>query len=161
MGDGQATGEVTAQQLGRPLLAGGLLAGAGLVDVVSAYANTVGDPYVVQTARGMQLVDITGWAWLHVAVGALAMLGGLAVVTGRGGTVPAALVVAGLAVVVDLLLLPYAPIRALLVVALDGTAVRLLWRYHRADAARAALSAAGTPGRSAPGRPPGSPTTPD
>ncbi|RZU74230.1 hypothetical protein EV384_2673 [Micromonospora kangleipakensis] len=161
VGDAGATGS------GRPLLAAGLLTGAGLVDVLSAWAHTARDAFAVETAQGVYLVDITGWARLHVAIGAAATLAGLLVLTGRRGTVPLAICCAVPAVAVDLALLPYAPIRAVLVVALDLAAVRLLLRYRRAVRGRTPappgpdrLSAPRRPGRSSPGPPPGSPTTP-
>ncbi|NES12964.1 MULTISPECIES: hypothetical protein [Micromonospora] len=116
----------------RPLLAGGLLVASGLVDVVAAYANTTADPFMVLTRRGVYQLDITGWAWLHVALGAAVALAGLLAVTGRRGTAATAIGCAALAVVVDVLLFPYAPVRALFVVALTGAAVRLLLRRHRA-----------------------------
>ncbi|MFE9654827.1 hypothetical protein [Micromonospora sp. NPDC006431] len=146
---------------GRPLLAGSLLAGAGLVDVLTSWAHTAGDQFVAGTAQGMHAVDIVAWAWLHVAIGVAVALAGLLVLTGRRGTVLFAVCCALPAVVVDVLLFPYAPIRALLVVALDGAALRLLFRHARAGARPGAVSAARRPGRSAPDPLPGSPTTGD
>ncbi|WP_406036637.1 hypothetical protein OG799_19495 [Micromonospora sp. NBC_00898] len=125
-----------AARPGRPLLAAGLLAGAGLVDVLAAWAHTTRDAFAVETAQGVYLVDITGWAWLHVAIGAAVTVAGLLTLTGRRGTVPLAISCAVPAILVDLLLVPYAPIRSVLVVALDGAAVRLLLRYRRAVRAR-------------------------
>lgn len=153
-----ATGSGGSAGPGRPLLAGALLAGAGLVNVVTAWAQTAPGRFVVERDQGMHEVDIVRWAWLHVAVGVAVTLAGLLLVTGRRGTVPLALGCAVVAIVVDLLLFPYAPIRAVLVVGVDGAAVRLLLRHRRAERAER-FSAARRPGRSAPGRPPESPTT--
>lgn len=133
---------------GRPLLAGGLLVASGLIDMVSAYANTVGDPFMAVTRRGVYPLDITGWAWLHVAIGAAVAIAGLAAVTGRPGTTGTAIGCAALAVVVDVLLFPYAPVRAIFVVSLTGAAVRLLVRRRRAvGAGGGALSGVGRSGR--------------
>jgi hypothetical protein len=148
---------IGAERPGRPLLAGGLLTTAGLLDVLSAKADTSGDPFVVATREGMYLVDITGWARLHVVVGTAVVLAGLAVVTGRRSTTPVALGCATAGAVVDLLLFPYAPIRTLLVVGLYVAAVRLLLRHRRATRA-GQLSAPHRPGPSSPDPPPWSPT---
>ncbi|MBM0237894.1 hypothetical protein JNW88_13375 [Micromonospora sp. ATA32] len=160
-------GDSGAAGAGRPLLASGLLAGAGLVDVLSAWAYTARNQFTVETGQGVYQVDITGWAWLHVAVSAAVTLAGLLVLTGRRGTVPLALCCATVAIGINLLLLPYAPIQAVLAVAVYGAAVRLLLRYRRAALARLPapagpdrLSVPRRPGRSSPGPPPGSPTTP-
>lgn len=156
-----ASGDVLrSERPGRPLLAAGLLTTAGLLDVLSAKADTSGDPFVVTTAEGMYVVDITGWAWLHVAVGAAVVLAGLAVVTGRRGTTTAALGCAAAGALLDLLLFPYAPVRALLVVGLYVAAGRLLLRHRRATRIAEQLSAVHRPGPSSPDPPPWSPTRP-
>ncbi|TDC76492.1 hypothetical protein E1193_23810 [Micromonospora sp. KC606] len=113
-----------------PLLAGGLLVAGGGVDVLSAWAHTVSDPFVTIGEEGVRHVDITGWAWLNVGVGAAVTLAGLLVLTGRRGALPAAVGAAALGILVGVLLFPYAPIRTLLVVGLDGAAVRLLLRHR-------------------------------
>ncbi|MFI2713082.1 hypothetical protein ACH495_23460 [Micromonospora sp. NPDC018662] len=115
----------------RPLLASGLLAAAGLVDAVSAWAHTRHARFAVATADGVYRVDLGAWAWAHLAVGVAVTVAGLAVLTGRRWAVPVACCCVLPAVVVDLLLLPYAPVRAVLVVALDGAALRLLLRHRR------------------------------
>ncbi|MEH0936462.1 DUF7144 family membrane protein [Micromonospora psammae] len=143
---------------GRPLLVGALLVLAGLVDLLSALAATTGAPFAVATGQGVYLVDIAGWARLHGAIGAAVTLSGLAVVTGRRGTVPVALGCAAVGAVVDLLLFPYAPVRVLLVVGLYATAVRLLLRHRRAAGGGGRLSGPRRPGRSSPDPPPWSPT---
>ncbi|MET7836578.1 DUF7144 family membrane protein [Micromonospora sediminicola] len=116
---------------GRPLLAAGLLTTAGLVDTVSAWAHTGHARFAVATADGVYQVDLGGWAEAHLAVGAAVLFAGLVVFTGRRWTVPLAFCCVLPAMVVDLLLLPYAPVRAVVVVALYGTALRLLLRHHR------------------------------
>ncbi|TDB70760.1 hypothetical protein [Micromonospora sp. KC721] len=133
-----------------PRLAGGLLVVGGGVDVLSAWAQTVGDPFVAVGEGGVRHLDVTGWAWLNVGVGAAVTLAGLLVLTGRRGALPAAGGCAALAILVGVLLFPYDPIRTLLVVGLDGAAVRLLLRHRR-------LSATRRSGPSVPGPPPGSP----
>ncbi|MGR6318103.1 hypothetical protein Q2K19_02345 [Micromonospora soli] len=117
---------------GRPLLAGGLLVASGLIDVLSASATLAATPFLVLTPGGVYPVDITGWARLHLAIGVAVALTGLLAVTGRRGTAGLAVGCAALAIVVDILLLPYAPFRALLVAAVNGAAIRLLIRHRRA-----------------------------
>ncbi|ATO14243.1 hypothetical protein CO540_10830 [Micromonospora sp. WMMA2032] len=116
---------------GRPLLAAGLLTAAGLVDAVSAWVHTGHARFAVTTADGVYQVDLGGWAEAHLAVGAAVLLAGLAVFTGQRWTVPLTICCVLPAVAVDLLLLPYAPVRTVVVVALDGAALRLLLRHHR------------------------------
>ncbi|MCZ7438933.1 hypothetical protein O7598_21175 [Micromonospora sp. WMMC241] len=119
----------------RPLLAAALLTAAGLVDAVSAWAHTRHGRFAVATADGVYQVDLGAWAWAHLAVGGAVVLAGLAVLGGRRGAVPLAFCCVLPAIVVDLLLFPYAPVRTVIVVALDGAALRLLARHHRSTRA--------------------------
>lgn len=109
-------------------LAAALLAGAGLVDVLSGVSEVDVDPYLVVTDAGLHRLDLTGWIWLHLSAGTLVLLAALAVLTGRRWARLAGLGTAGVAVVVNLLLLPYQPLRALLVLGLYLAAVRLIVR---------------------------------
>ncbi|MFI7553653.1 hypothetical protein ACIBQ2_28400 [Micromonospora sediminimaris] len=116
----------------RPRLAGVLLAGAGLVDVLSAYGNTVTDPYVIIAEEGTYHLDVTGWAWVHLVVGAAALLAGLAVLTGRRFWTLVGIGCATVGFAIGVVVLPYLPVRAVLTVALYAAALRLLVRHHRA-----------------------------
>ncbi|MEU4368330.1 DUF7144 family membrane protein [Micromonospora chersina] len=127
----QATG-TAPDQADRPLLAGGLLVATGLADMLSAYGTLRSRPFVVLSGGGLYPVDVTGWAWLHLVIGTALALAGLAAVTGRRGAATAAIGCAVLALAVNLLMLPYAPIRVVLVAALDAAAIRLLLRHRRA-----------------------------
>ncbi|MFG1655934.1 hypothetical protein ACGFIY_05325 [Micromonospora chersina] len=127
----EATG-TAPDQADRPLLAGGLLVATGLADVLSAYGTLRSGPFVVLSGDGLYPVDVTGWAWLHLVVGIALAPAGLAAVTGRRGAVTVAIGCAVLALAIDLLMLPYAPIRVLLVAAVDAAAIRLLLRHRRA-----------------------------
>jgi hypothetical protein len=117
-------------QADRPLLAGGLLVATGLADVLSAYGTLRSGPFMVLIGGGLYPVDVTAWAWLHLVVGAAVALAGLAAVTGRRGAATLAIGCAVLALAVDLLMLPYAPIRVVLVAAVDAAAIRLLLRHR-------------------------------
>ncbi|MFG2107826.1 DUF7144 family membrane protein [Micromonospora chersina] len=127
----QATG-TAPDQADRPLLAGGLLVATGLADVLSAYGMLRSGPFLVLRGGGLYPVDVTGWTWLHLAAGAAVALAGLAALTGRRGAATVAIGCAAPALAVDLLMLPYAPIRVVLVTALDAAAIRLLLRHRRA-----------------------------
>ncbi len=119
-------------QADRPVLAGGLLVATGLADVLSAYGTLRSGPFMVLIGGGLYPVDVAPWAWLHLAIGAAVALAGLAAVTGRRGAATVAIGCAVLALAVDLLMLPYAPIRVVLVAAVDAAAIRLLLRHRRA-----------------------------
>jgi hypothetical protein len=115
-----------------PLLAGGLLSGAGLIDVVTSYPNTQADPFMVMTQSAIYRVDITGWIWVHMAVGVATVAAGLLVAANRRWTALVGVACAGLSVAFDILTFPYQPARAVLVLGLNIGAIRLLIRHRRA-----------------------------
>ncbi|GGR68849.1 hypothetical protein GCM10010169_10360 [Micromonospora fulviviridis] len=129
----QAAG-AAPDRVGRPLLAGGLLVATGLSDVLTAYGVLRSGTFMVLSEDGLYPVDVTGWAWLRLAVGTAVALAGLAAVTGRRDAATVAIGCAVLALAVDLLMLPYAPILVVLVAAVDAAAIRLLLRHRRATA---------------------------
>ncbi|MBO4159503.1 DUF7144 family membrane protein [Micromonospora antibiotica] len=116
------------------LLAGGLLVGAGLFDVLSGIGDVdSGDVYVSLHADGLVFYDLTNWAWLHVASGVLLVATGLVTAFGRRRWGTAALVVGAAVVVVHVLFAPYHPIEALIVVGLVLAALRLVVRHRRGN----------------------------
>ncbi|MBW4703991.1 MULTISPECIES: hypothetical protein [unclassified Micromonospora] len=130
------------------LLAGGLLVGAGLFDVLSGIGDVdSGDVYVSLHADGLVFYDLTNWAWLHVASGVLLVATGLATAFGRRPWTTAALVVGAAVVVVHLLFAPYHPIEALIVVGLVLAALRLVVRHRRGNRDDARVRTADRPSR--------------
>ncbi|MET8908623.1 hypothetical protein [Micromonospora sp. NPDC004551] len=127
----QATG-TAPERTRRPALAGGLLVATGLTDALAAYGMLRSGSFIVLGEEGLYPVDVTGWIWLHLVAGAAVALAGLVAITGRRGAATVAIGCAVLALAVDLLLLPYAPIRLVLVAAIDAAAIRLLLRHRRA-----------------------------
>jgi hypothetical protein len=115
----------------RPLLAAGLLAGAGLLDLLGALAATGRDTFVLATRRGIYEIDITGWAWSQVGVSGATVLAALLVLTGRRWAALVALVAAAVAIAADLIIFPFAPWRATLTIGLNIAATRLLLPYRR------------------------------
>jgi hypothetical protein len=80
----------------------------------------------------MRLVDMTGWAWLQVAIGTAAAIAGLVVLADRRWTAAFGIACAALAIAAGVLMFPYAPARAALVIPLNAAAIRLLIRHRRA-----------------------------
>ncbi len=120
----------------RPLvLAGILLGGAGVFDVLAGVGDLIGDPYVSIEGGGMYHYDITGWAWLHLAAGALLAVAGALVPLGRRWSTRLALLAVVVAVATHLLMLTYHPIRAVIVLGLALTAARLVLRQRRSRTA--------------------------
>ncbi|MFG1845704.1 DUF7144 family membrane protein [Micromonospora carbonacea] len=116
----------------RPLvLAGILLGGAGVFDVLAGVGDLVGDPYVSIESGAMYHYDVTGWAWASLAAGVLLVVAGALVPLGRRWSARLALFAVAAAVATHLLILTYHPLRVLIVLGLALAAARLVLRQRR------------------------------
>jgi hypothetical protein len=118
----------------RPYLAGGLLIGANLIDVVAISPLATVDLFFVVTRNAIYQLDITGWVWLHLTVAAAATIAGVLVMsTERGWVIPLGAGCAASALAIGTVLLPYAPLRVALVIPANAAAIWLLIRHRRAQ----------------------------
>lgn len=129
----RGTGGVQAAFAGLrgPLLAAGLLAGAGLLDLAGAVGSTR-EVFIVITQEGISRIDVTGWAWLHAGIAAATVLAALFVVTGHRRAVLTGMVAAAIAIAADLVAFPFVPWVETLAIGLNAVALRLLYVYARA-----------------------------
>ncbi|QCQ92033.1 DUF7144 family membrane protein [Rhodococcus sp. SGAir0479] len=83
---------------------------------ISALANddvfVVGPEYVYQ-------FDLTAWGWIHLIVGIVVVLVGLALLTGATWARVAAIVIAALSIIANFLWIPWYPLWSILIIALD------------------------------------------
>lgn len=102
------------------------------MDVVAVYPNTKVDHFVVVTRGTMYQLDISGWVWLHLAIATAAVIAGLlVVVVTRRRAAFVGIAAATLAIIADVIIFPYAPILAALVIGANAGAIRLLLRHGR------------------------------
>jgi hypothetical protein len=105
------------------VFAGMLLAVAGGFTLIQAIYALTG--HLFAAADGDPLVlDLTTWGWLHLVLGALQLLVGLAVLQGATWARVTAAVVVGLSAVSHVLLLPTYPVWSALLIGLD---VLVVW----------------------------------
>ena len=103
-----------------------LLGGAWSIVVgVSAVAKdliyVVGPKYVWQ-------LDLTSWGWIHLLLGAGLIVTGVFVLRGATWAAVTGIVLAGLSALANFMWLPYQPLWAVLVIALD---VFIIWSLAR------------------------------
>jgi hypothetical protein len=105
------------------VLAGMLLAVAGVFTLIQAIYALTGHLFAAADGQPL-LLDLTAWGWLHLALGALQLLVGLAVLQGVTWARVTAAVVVGLSAVSQMLFLPTYPVWSVLLIALD---VLVVW----------------------------------
>ena len=80
--------------------------------------------FYVQTRNYLFQFDATTWGWIHLLVGLVVALAGLAVLGGRSWGRVVGIVLAVLSAIANFLFIPYYPFWSMLIIALD---VLVIW----------------------------------
>jgi hypothetical protein len=99
------------------IMAGAFQAIVGLVGVFTNQFYAATENYVFQ-------FDVTRWGFVHVLLGIVVLLAGLAVMSGRTWGRVVGIILAGLSALANFAYIPYYPVWSLLIIALD---VLVIW----------------------------------
>ena len=105
------------------VLAGMLLSVIGVFTLIQAIYALTGHLFSASDGQPL-LLDLTTWGWVHLVIGALQVLVGLAVLQGATWARLVAAVVVGLSAVSQMMFLPTYPVWSVLVIGLD---VLVVW----------------------------------
>ena len=104
----------------------------GVFSVVQGLVALIGsNTYYVVTDGSLFLLDLTGWGWWNLIIGAALVLTGLALITGATWARVVAIIVAGLSAIGQLLLVPAQPWWALIVIAIDVLVIYAVTAHGR------------------------------
>jgi hypothetical protein len=106
------------------LLAGVFLLLGGMFQVLAGISAIAKDQVFVVGINYIWKLDLTTWGWIHLLLGALLILVGIFVLRGAAWAAWTAIILAGLSAVANFMWLPYQPIWAILIIALD---VVIIW----------------------------------
>ena len=101
-----------------------LLGIVGVLAVLQGIAAILRGPTFVIGFEYVYKIDANGWGWIHLILGAAAIVVSVGLFTGRSWAAVAAIVVAGLSVILNFMWLPYYPWWSIIVIALD---VFIIW----------------------------------
>ncbi len=120
--------------VGGALFAGVMMIVVGIFEAISGISAIAEDEFFVATQNYVFDIDVTGWGWIHLILGIVVLLAGLAVISGKpwGGIVGIALAV--LVAVANFLWIPYYPFWSILTIAI---AIWVIWALTRPDVYRA------------------------
>ncbi|QNG20975.1 hypothetical protein G4H71_08755 [Rhodococcus triatomae] len=110
--------------MGTTLVAAALLLVAGIVSLFQGIAAVASDEIFVVGIDYTYAFDVTTWGWIHIVVGVLVIIAAFGLITGATWARVAAIVLASLSIIANFLWLPYYPLWAILVIALD---VVVIW----------------------------------
>ena len=105
--------------LGMTLVAAVLMMIGGLLDFFSGLAALIRGQFFVVLPNYAFSVSVTGWGWLHLITGAVVFVAGAALLTDHLWARIVGVVVAGLSAVMTFVMMPYYPVWAFVIIALD------------------------------------------
>jgi len=108
-----------------------LLTLAGTFQALAGLVAILDDEFYVVTRNYTFDLDVSTWGWIHLLVGIALLATGLALYSRKTWAGVAAIVLAMLSAFVNFFFIPYYPIWALLVIALD---IWIIWALTRPGA---------------------------
>jgi hypothetical protein len=112
---------------------GTMLVLAGTFNIIEGLVALFNDQYYVPTRQGLLVFDVTGWGWIHLVIGGLAIIVGVGLFTGATWARVAGVILAGVNAIAQLAFLSAYPLWAIIVITLD---VLIIWALivHGAEA---------------------------
>jgi len=105
--------------LGMTLVAAAFMMIGGLFDFFEGLAALIRGQFFVVLPNYAFSISITGWGWLHLIMGALVFATGAALLTDHLWARIAGVVIASLSAVMNFVMMPYYPLWAFVIIALD------------------------------------------
>jgi hypothetical protein len=121
-----------AWSVGLSALAGMLLLLAGAFGFFQGLAAVVKGDFFVATAHNTYALNVSAWGWIHLILGIIAIGIGFAILAGRTWARIAGIILALLSAASNFMFIPYYPIWAILIIALDVAVIWALTNYDRA-----------------------------
>ena len=110
------------------LFGGAVLLTVGLFQFFEGLAAVAKDDVYVRTEDYLYQFDLTAWGWLHLILGVVVIGVGTAVLVGQRWALVTGIVLASLSALAQFLFLPWAPMWALSIIALN---VAIIWALSK------------------------------
>jgi len=124
---GRGRGSETSRRpfvTGWTVLAAALMFFGGIMAILEGIAAIARDGVIVVTHQYAYTLSTRSWGWIHLVLGAIIALAGLALFTGAVWARVVGIAVAGLGMIANFLWLPYYPFWAVLLIAVD---IFIIW----------------------------------
>ncbi|MGW5210323.1 DUF7144 family membrane protein [Streptomyces sp. NPDC004051] len=100
----------SAWAMGWTAAAAVLMTFGGIMAIFEGIAAIAKDDVFITTPNFTYAFSLTGWGWIHLILGALALAAGLALFSGATWARVTGVVLAGLGMIANFVWLPYAPV---------------------------------------------------
>jgi hypothetical protein len=107
---------------------------AGILAVLRGIAAIAEDEVFVSTPNYVFAFDLTGWGWIHLALGVLAVLVSMGLFQGSGWARVSGVGIAGLVIIANFLSLPAYPVWSVVMIAMSAFIIWALCTPRRGDA---------------------------
>jgi hypothetical protein len=118
---------------GIAIFAAVLLVTSGTLQILQGIVAIADDPFFVVTGSYTYDIDVTAWGWFHLAIGAVAVATGVALFTAQWWARILGITFAAISLIANFLWIPYYPLWALLIIALDVAIIWGISSYDRSD----------------------------
>ncbi|WP_371597100.1 hypothetical protein [Streptomyces sp. NBC_00564] len=143
-----ATHSAHVQTTGRPwaegltVFAAVMLMIAGVLDILRGVMAIAEDDVFVATRNYVFEFDLTSWGWIHLVLGALAVIVSFGLFQSSLWARVAGVAIAGLIIIANFLSLPYSPVWSIVMIAFSGF---IIWALCVVRSDESADSSQGAP----------------
>ena len=124
-----ATREVSGSTVGFVVFAGVMLMLIGTFHAFTGLAAIIQNEFFVVGRNYAYELDVTAWGWLHLIFGAIVAAAGYGVFSGATWARVVGITLAAISAVGNFFFIPYQPVWAILIIALDVLVIAALTAY--------------------------------
>ena len=121
-----------AWSVGLTALAGILLVMAGVFGFLQGIAAVAKGAFFVSTPHNTYSLSVGAWGWIHLIIGIVAVVTGVALLAGRTWARIVGIILAFLSAISNFMFIPYYPLWAISIIVLDVAVIWALTNYDRA-----------------------------
>ncbi len=110
------------------MFAATLMIVGGIMQVFQAISAIVNDEFFVTLPNYVVTLDVSTWGWIHLVFGILVVIAGMSLFSGNRAAAIFALILAVLSAIANFGFIPYYPVWAVFIIAVD---VFVIWAIAR------------------------------
>jgi hypothetical protein len=134
MSDMTARRTVGGWTVGLVVFAGAIMTMVGFFQIIAGLAAIFEDQFYVVTQNYVFDLDVTAWGWIHLLLGIILVFAGWGVFSGATWARATGMLLAILSAVANFFFIPYYPVWAIVVIALDVAVIYALSVWDRGEA---------------------------
>lgn len=108
-----------AWAVGGVIFAASMMIMLGIWQIIVGFAALVEDEFFLATPNYTYEIDTTAWGWIHLSIGVIVTLTGFFLFTGATAARVIGIILASLSAIANFLFLPYYPLWALVIIAIN------------------------------------------